>query len=154
MKLFIVAVGHRMPAWVNAGFSEYAGRMPREMRMELIALKPAPRNGGARRAIETEGERIVAALPRDCTTIALDERGAPMTTNELARQLARWRQSGRNVAFLIGSADGLAESVKKSSDAVWSLSPLTLPHGLARVVLAEQLYRAGSILHNHPYHRE
>lgn len=154
MRLFIVAVGHRMPAWVNAGFSEYAGRMPREMRMELIALKPAPRNGGARRAIEAEGERIAAALPRDCTTIALDERGAPMTTKELARQLARWRQSGRNVAFLIGGADGLAESVKKSSDAVWSLSPLTLPHGLARVVLAEQLYRAGSILHNHPYHRE
>jgi len=154
MRLFIVAVGHRVPAWVDAGFAEYAGRMPREMRVELIALKPAPRNGGARRAIETEGQRIVAAVPGDCTTIALDERGAAITTTGLARRLAQWRQIGCNIAFLIGGADGLAESVKKSADAVWSLSPMTLPHGLARVVLAEQLYRAGSILHNHPYHRE
>jgi 23S rRNA (pseudouridine1915-N3)-methyltransferase len=127
--------------------------MPREMRVELIVLKPAPRGGGARRAIETEGERILAAVPAGCAVIALDERGTAITTTELARRLARWRQNGRNIAFLIGGADGLAESVKKSSDAVWSLSPLTLPHGLARVVLAEQLYRAGSILHNHPYHR-
>lgn len=154
MRLFIVAVGHRMPAWVDTGFAEYAGRIPREMRVELIALKPAPRHGGAQRAIETEGQRMIAALPADCTTIALDERGAAITTTELARQLARWRQVGRNIAFLIGGADGLAESVKKSSDTVWSLSPMTLPHGLARVVLAEQLYRASSILHNHPYHRE
>jgi 23S rRNA (pseudouridine1915-N3)-methyltransferase len=154
MRFFIVAVGHRMPVWVDAGFAEYAGRMPREMRMDLIALKPASRGGGARRAIDTEGERILAAVPAGCTVIALDERGAAITTMELARRLARWRQSGRNIAFLIGGADGLAESVKKSSDAVWSLSRLTLPHGLARVLLAEQLYRAGSILHNHPYHRE
>jgi 23S rRNA (pseudouridine1915-N3)-methyltransferase len=153
MRFFIVAVGHRMPVWVDAGFAEYAGRMPREMRVELIVLKPAPRGGGARRAIETEGERILAAVPAGCALIALDERGTAITTPELARRLARWRQNGRNIAFLIGGADGLAESVKKSSDAVWSLSPLTLPHGLARVVLAEQLYRAGSILHNHPYHR-
>jgi 23S rRNA (pseudouridine1915-N3)-methyltransferase len=154
MRFFIVAVGHRMPVWVDAGFAEYAGRMPREMRMDLIALKPASRGGGARRAIDTEGERMLAAVPAGCTVIALDERGAAITTMELARRLARWRQSGRNIAFLIGGADGLAESVKKSSDAVWSLSRLTLPHGLARVLLAEQLYRAGSILHNHPYHRE
>jgi len=153
MRFFIVAVGHRMPVWVDAGFGEYAERMPREMRVELIALKPAPRGGGARRAIDTEGERILAAVPAGCAVIALDERGAAITTMELARRLARWRQGGRNIAFLIGGADGLAESVKKSSDAVWSLSPLTLPHGLARVLLAEQLYRAGSILHNHPYHR-
>jgi 23S rRNA (pseudouridine1915-N3)-methyltransferase len=154
MRFFIVAVGHRMPVWVDAGFAEYAGRMPREMRMDLIALKPASRGGGARRAIDTEGERMLAAVPAGCTVIALDERGAAITTMELARRLARWRQSGRNIAFLIGGADGLAESVKRSSDAVWSLSRLTLPHGLARVLLAEQLYRAGSILHNHPYHRE
>lgn len=154
MRFFIVAVGHRMPEWVDAGFSEYAGRMPREMRVELIALKPAPRGGGARRAIETEGERILAAVPAGCAMIALDEHGTAFATTDLARRLARWRQSGRNIAFLIGGADGLAENVKKSSDAVWSLSPLTLPHGLARVVLAEQLYRASSILHNHPYHRE
>ncbi len=154
MKLFVVAVGHRMPAWVDAGFAEYAARMPREMRVELIALKPAARSAGAGHAVESEGKRILAAVPDGCTTVALDERGAPFTTTELARRLARWRQSGQSIAFLVGGADGLAEDVKKSSDAVWSLSALTLPHGLARVVLAEQLYRAASILHNHPYHRE
>lgn len=154
MKLLVVAVGHRMPAWVDAGFTEYAARMPREMRVELIALKPAPRSSGAGRAIESEGKRILAAVPAGCTRIALDERGTNFTTAELARRLARWRESGRNVAFLVGGADGLAEDVKKSSNAVWSLTALTLPHGLARVVLAEQLYRAASILHNHPYHRE
>jgi 23S rRNA (pseudouridine1915-N3)-methyltransferase len=153
MRFFIVAVGHRMPAWVGAGFAEYAGRMPREMRVELIALKPASRGGGARRAIDAEGERMLAAVPAGCGRIALDERGTAFATTELVRRLARWRQSGRDIAFFIGGADGLAESVKKTSDAVWSLSPLTLPHGLARVVLAEQLYRAASILHNHPYHR-
>ena len=143
-----------MPAWIDAGFAEYAARMPREMRVELIALKPAPRSAGAGRAIEAEGKRILAAVPAGCTAVALDERGAPVTTMELARRLACWRQSARDVAFLVGGADGLAQSVKESSDAVWSLSTLTLPHGLARVVLAEQLYRAASILHNHPYHRE
>lgn len=153
MRFLIVAVGHRMPVWVDAGFAEYAGRMPREMRVELIVLKPAPRGGGARRAIDAEGGRILTAVPAGSSSIALDERGTAFTTMELARRLARWRQSGRDIAFLIGGADGLAESVKKSSDAVWSLSPLTLPHGLARVMLAEQLYRAASILHNHPYHR-
>lgn len=143
-----------MPAWIDAGFAEYATRMPREMRVELIALKPAPRSAGAGRAIEAEGKRILAAVPAGCTTVALDERGTPFRTTELARRLARWRQSARDVAFLVGGADGLAQSVKESSDTVWSLSTLTLPHGLARVVLAEQLYRAASILHNHPYHRE
>lgn len=154
MRFFVVAVGHRMPPWIDAGFAEYAGRMPRAMKLELIALKPAPRSGGARRAIDSEGARILAAVPTGCAIIALDERGAAFTTAELAQRLQRWRQSGRNIAFLIGGADGLAEGVKKSSDAVWSLSRLTLPHGMARVLLAEQLYRAASILHNHPYHRE
>jgi len=154
MKLIVVAVGHRMPAWIDSGFSEYVARMPREMRIKLIALKPAPRGNGATRAIEAEGSRIRAAIPSGCRSVALDERGEAFPTTELARRLARWRQSGQDIAFIIGGADGLAESVKKSSDAVWSLSPLTLPHGLVRVLLAEQLYRAASILHNHPYHRE
>jgi len=154
MKFVIVAVGHRMPAWVDAGFAEYAARMPRELRVELIALKPAPRSGDIRRAVDAEGARILAAVPDGCARIALDERGAAFTTAELSRRLGRWLQGGRNVAFLIGGADGLAENVKKSSDAVWSLSSMTLPHGLVRVLLAEQLYRAASILHNHPYHRE
>ncbi|MBI1965718.1 MAG: 23S rRNA (pseudouridine(1915)-N(3))-methyltransferase RlmH [Betaproteobacteria bacterium] len=154
MKFLVVAVGHRMPAWVEAGFGEYAGRMPRKGRIELIALKPASRTGGARRALEAEGERILAALPRGCMKVVLDERGALIETAELARRIARWRQDGRDAAFIIGGADGLAAAVKQAADFTWALSPLTLPHGLARVVLAEQLYRAHSILHNHPYHRE
>jgi len=154
MRFLVVAVGHRLPAWVAAGFAEYAGRMPREARVDLVALKPAPRGAGAKRAVETEGERILSALPADCVKVVLDERGTLMRTAELARRIERWRQGGRDVAFVIGGADGLAESVKQRADLTWSLSPLTLPHGLARVVLAEQLYRAVSMLHNHPYHRE
>ena len=154
MKFIVVAVGHRMPAWVDAGFAEYAGRMPREARIELAALKPAPRGGPVNRVLEAEGERISSALPADCVKVVLDERGTLVRTVDLARRIARWREMGRDVAFIVGGADGLADSVKKSADFVWSLSPLTLPHGLARVVLAEQLYRAHSILHNHPYHRE
>lgn len=154
MKFLVVAVGHRMPAWVDAGFAEYAGRMPRDARVELVALKPAPRGGAVKRVLDAEGERILAALPADCVRVVLDERGTLINTAELARRIEHWRQGGRDVAFIIGGADGLAESVKQKADLVWSLSPLTLPHGLARVVLAEQLYRAVSILHNHPYHRE
>lgn len=154
MKFRVVAVGHRMPAWVDAGFAEYAGRMPREARIELVALKPAPRGAVLQRALDAEGKRILAALPAGCIRVALDERGALLRTLDLVRRIAQWRQSGRDVAFIVGSADGLPENVKKSADLAWSLSPLTLPHGLARVILAEQLYRAVSILHNHPYHRE
>lgn len=154
MKFRVVAVGHRMPAWVDAGFAEYAGRMPREARIELVALKPAPRGAGLQRALEAEGKRIHAALPAGCVRVALDERGAALRTLDLVRRIAQWRQAGRDVAFIVGGADGLPESVKKSADLAWSLSPLTLPHGLARVMLVEQLYRAVSILHNHPYHRE
>jgi 23S rRNA (pseudouridine1915-N3)-methyltransferase len=128
--------------------------MPREARIVLVALKP-PAGGAPRpRVLEAEAKSILAALPPDCIRVALDERGKLFSTLDLARRIMRWRQAGRDVAFIVGGAEGLAESVKKSADLTWSLSPLTLPHGLARVVLAEQLYRAVSILHNHPYHRE
>ncbi len=154
MRFIVVAVGHRMPAWVDAGFTEYAARMPRDARVELLALKPAPRGGPVKRAIENEGDRILAAVPRGCLKIVLDEDGVLLDSMELAQHLGRWRESGSDVAFLVGGADGLAASVKQAATFTWSLSPLTLPHGLARVMLAEQLYRAISILHNHPYHRE
>jgi 23S rRNA (pseudouridine1915-N3)-methyltransferase len=159
MKLIVVAVGHRMPEWVNLGFDEYARRMPREMPVVLKPVKPEPRAGesseaATRRVVEAEGRRIAAALPRDCMRVALDERGTSCTTRELASLLERWRMSGRDVAFIIGGADGLAAGFKRDADMLWSLSPLTLPHGLARVVLGEQIYRAYSILTNHPYHRE
>jgi len=143
-----------MPDWVDAGVAEYAKRMPREARIELVALKPAPRGGPAKSMLAVEGGRIRDALPAGCIKVALDERGTLINTMELVRRMARWREAGRDVAFVIGGADGLDESVKRAADFAWSLSPLTLPHGLARVALAEQLYRAVSILHNHPYHRE
>ena len=144
-----------MPAWVDAGFAEYAGRMPREARIELDCPQArAARRARCKRMLDAEGKRILAALPAGCIKVVLDERGTLFSTMDLARRIARWREAGRDVAFIVGGADGLAESVKKAADLVWSLSPLTLPHGLARVVLAEQLYRADSILHNHPYHRE
>jgi len=154
VKFIVIAVGHRMPAWVDSGFAEYAGRMPREARIELAALKPVQRGGPVKRVLEAEAARISSALPSGCVKVVLDERGNLVRTVDLARRIARWREMGRDVAFIVGGADGLAEGVKNAADFVWSLSPLTLPHGLARVVLAEQLYRAHSILHNHPYHRE
>jgi len=156
MKLLVVAVGHRMPAWAEAGFVEYARRMPREARIELIALKPAARGSGqtALRVLEAEQKRIVGALPANCLRVVLDERGVLMSTAELAKRFVRWRESGRDIAFIVGGADGLAEGLKREAAFQWSLSPLTLPHALARVVLAEQLYRALTLLHNHPYHRE
>ena len=154
MKLLVVAIGHRMPGWVDAGFADYAGRMPPDARITLVTPKPAPRGAPLERILTTEAERITAALPERCTRVVLDERGTLVTTKDLSRRLERWRESGRDVAFIIGGADGLLGGVKASADFLWSLSPLTLPHGLARVALAEQLYRAVSILHNHPYHRE
>jgi 23S rRNA (pseudouridine1915-N3)-methyltransferase len=159
VKLSVIAVGHRMPAWIETGFNEYAKRMPRDMALNLTELKPEPRpaNAGAAgvaKAVEAEAKRIAAATPKGAQTVVLDETGKLVTTRELAQRLARWREGGRDVAFVIGGADGTSTAAKKNADWLWSLSPLTLPHGLARVVLAEQLYRAVSILANHPYHRE
>lgn len=154
MKFLVVTVGHRVPEWVGAGFAEYAGRMPRDARVQLIELKPAPRGSAVKSPLVAEAARIFKALPKDCYRVALDERGTAFGTMDLARRIARWREAGRDVAFIVGGADGLAEDVKRSADLIWALSALTLPHGLARIVLAEQLYRAVSILHHHPYHRE
>lgn len=157
MKLSVLAVGHRMPAWVSAGFDEYAKRMPREMPLQLKELKPAPRSnavGDVARWLQTEAERIRAALPPGALRVVLDEHGRSFPTRTLADHLRRWRDDGRDAAFVIGGADGLAAEVKADADLLWSLSPLTLPHGMVRVVVAEQLYRAVSILANHPYHRE
>ena len=154
MKLRVVALGHRMPAWVAAGWDDYARRMPREFALELTALKPEPRDGKpTERVLAAEATRIAAAC-RGAPMVALDERGRPWTTRELAEHLASWRETAREVIFVIGSADGLAPSMKRGAAAVVALSALTLPHGLVRVLLAEQLYRAASILTGHPYHRE
>lgn len=156
MKLLIVSVGHKMPDWITAGFNEYAKRMPREAKIELVEIKPEPRTTGKTTAqiMEAEAQRILAALPQGCLRIALDERGAQPTTKRLAEQMRDWMGEGRDVAFIIGGADGLHDSVKQAAQHLMALSALTLPHAMVRVLLAEQLYRAHSLLHNHPYHRE
>ena len=155
MKLRIVAPGHRMPAWVTAGCGEYARRMPRGFPLELVELKPEPRDRGkpVAQVLAAEAVRIAAAC-RGARVVALDEHGQPWTTRILADTLARWRDEARDATFVIGSADGLADEVKRDAAAVVAISALTLPHGLVRIVVAEQLYRAVSLLAGHPYHRE
>jgi len=156
MKLWVVAVGVQMPRWVNEAFDEYAKRMPRALRIELVEVRPEPRSGGKpiAKLLEAEAARLSRAVPRDASRVALDERGRELSTAEFARWLEVQRRDARDTAFLIGGADGLAPATKSGAQLLLSLSAMTLPHGLARVLLAEQLYRASSILHNHPYHRE
>lgn len=156
MKLLILAVGHKMPSWITEGFNEYAKRMPRETKIELVEIKPEPRTTGKStvQIMEAEAQRIQAALPKDVLRIALDERGVHWTTKQLAQQLQEWMGGGRDIAFIIGGADGLHESVRSSANQLLALSAMVLPHGMVRVLLAEQLYRAHSLLNNHPYHRE
>jgi 23S rRNA (pseudouridine1915-N3)-methyltransferase len=159
MRLLMLAVGHKMPAWVSAGVEEYARRMPRGLPLQLVELRPEPRGSGptgpgqVERVLKAEGERLQAAIPAGAVCVALDERGATLSTADLSQQLERWRQQGADVAFLIGGADGLDPQIKRSAQLMLSLSAMTLPHQLVRVILAEQLYRAASLLHNHPYHR-
>lgn len=157
VKFLVVAVGHKLPGWINAGFNEYAQRMPHATRVELVEIKPAARSGSGAKAVEewltAECGRVRAALPERSFVTVLDERGESCTTADLARRIERWRGDGRDVAFVIGGADGTSRALKDGADWLLSLSPLTLPHGLCRVVLAEQLYRAASLLANHPYHR-
>ncbi|MCE2832044.1 MAG: 23S rRNA (pseudouridine(1915)-N(3))-methyltransferase RlmH [Oxalobacteraceae bacterium] len=155
MQLIVAAVGHKMPAWIEGGFQEYAKRMPPECRLLLKEIKPIERSSGknAETVMAQERIRIEAALPKGGRVIALDEHGAHMTTVQLSQQLSIWQQQGGDVSFVIGGADGLDAEFKKNADLLLRLSNMTLPHGLVRVILAEQLYRAWSILRNHPYHR-
>ncbi len=156
MRFLIVSVGHKMPEWITTGFNEYAKRMPREARIESTEIRPEPRTAGKNvtQIMEAEAQRIQASLPQDALRIALDERGASWTTRQLADRMQDWMREGHDVAFIIGGADGLHDTVKRSSRQLLALSAMTLPHALVRVLLAEQLYRAHSLLHNHPYHRE
>lgn len=155
MKLAVLAVGHRQPAWVNDGCAEYLKRMPRELPASVAEIKPEPRGSKTReQLLSAEKSRIREALPSGCRTVVLDERGDDLTTMQLARRLENWMQDGRDVALLIGGADGLDDELKGRADDALRLSSLTLPHGLARLLLCEQLYRAVSVLKNHPYHRE
>lgn len=156
MKLQLIAVGTRAPDWVAAGYQEFAARLPREAALTLTEIKAEPRASGktAAQMMRAEAERIEAALPPRARLVVLDERGADLTTRALSERLARWRQDGLDVALVIGGPDGLDPALKARAADTLRLSSLTLPHALVRVLLAEQLYRAWSLLHNHPYHRE
>ena len=155
MKLTLLSVGDKLPAWADSAVAEYLKRMPREARMELVEIKPSIRAGQSADSIKAiEAARLLDKLPSGNRLVALDEHGREVTTRELADLLARWMAEGRDVALVIGGADGLAPSLLEKAELKLSLSRLTLPHALARVLLAEQMYRAVSLLHNHPYHRE
>jgi 23S rRNA (pseudouridine1915-N3)-methyltransferase len=147
VKVTILAVGHRMPAWIQEGFTEYTKRMPPEIRVELLELKPG-------KSKAQEGLAILDAVPGRAMLVALDERGKAVTTQGLAVMLSEWMRDATQPCFAIGGADGHSDEVKQRAAKLISLSALTLPHQLVRVVLAEQLYRAWSILARHPYHRE
>lgn len=157
MKITIVAVGQRQPAWADAAVAEYLARLPADFKVELKEVKAEPRtakrNDPAERLLAAEAVRVRAALPAGCLLVALDERGRDWTTRELADSLQRWRDAAGQVAFVIGGPDGLDPSLKAGARLLLRLSSMTLPHALARVLLAEQLYRCWSLLANHPYHR-
>jgi 23S rRNA (pseudouridine1915-N3)-methyltransferase len=155
MQLIIAAVGHKMPAWITAGFDEYAKRMPAECRIVLKEIKPVDRSSSktAETVMALERSRIEAVFPKGGRVVALDEHGRDLTTMQLSQHLTQWQQQGGDVTFVIGGADGLDAALKKSADMLIRVSSLTLPHGMVRVLLAEQLYRAWSITQNHPYHR-
>ena len=155
MKLAVLAVGHRQPAWVNEGCAEYLKRMPRELPASVTEIKPEARGSKTReQLLVAEKSRIRDALQPGSRIVVLDEKGDDLTTLKLAKRLEAWMQDGRDVALLIGGADGLDEEFKQQADDKLRLSSLTLPHGMARLLLCEQLYRAVSVLKNHPYHRE
>jgi 23S rRNA (pseudouridine1915-N3)-methyltransferase len=156
MKLLVVAIGQRQPAWADEAWADFAKRFPPEMRLELKALKAEPRSGGktAVQCMAAEAVRIESACPKGARRVLLDERGSRLSTAQLADRLRAWRQQGGDVALLIGGPDGLDPTLKATADETLRLSDLTLPHALARVLLAEALYRAGSLLEGHPYHRE
>lgn len=155
MRARILAVGERMPAWVASGFAEYRKRLSRELPLDLVEIRPGARGKGRddRRATLDEGAAVLAAIPRDTRVVALDGRGKSWSSEQLAAELESWRMQGRDLAFLIGGPDGHAPDVLARADQRWSLGALTLPHMLVRLVLAEQLYRATTIVAGHPYHR-
>ena len=156
MHIRLIAVGDRQPSWVDAAFDAYSSRLPREwrFRIEQIPLARRGKNDKSGKPRQVEGERVLGRIAAGEQVVLLDERGKQMTSPELAARLADWQAEGRDLCFLIGGPDGVSEACRSRADFVWSLSRLTLPHGLARVLFAEQLYRAWSLQTGHPYHRD
>ena len=155
MRIRLIAIGTRMPDWVNQGFADYASRLPKQCALELEQIRPGRRTRAAppERAVAEEGQRMLAAVRPSERVIAMDVKGKGLTSEDWARRLQDWMQGGSDIALLVGGPDGLPGDCLARSESVWSLSQLTMPHGLVRVVIAEQLYRAWSLLSNHPYHR-
>ena len=156
MRIHLIAIGQRMPAWVEEGYREYAGRLPPESSLHLIEVPPEKRGRKAdlARIAAREAQRLREATPRGARVVALDARGRAIDTSMLARRLAGWMQDGRDVALWVGGPEGLTDDARAEAEWLWSLSPLTFPHPLVRVLVAEQLYRASSIINHHPYHRD
>ncbi|MBU3644489.1 MAG: 23S rRNA (pseudouridine(1915)-N(3))-methyltransferase RlmH [Candidatus Methylopumilus sp.] len=155
MKLRIISVGHKMPDWVNQACQDYLKRMPREMQLDIVEIKPDKRAAGknSQTVQQAEAKRILEACGQDYRVV-LDEHGQQISTQQLATQMQDWQQLGKNVSLIIGGADGLDASIIASANFVWGLSKLTLPHAMVRVLVSEQIYRAWSIIQQHPYHRE
>jgi len=154
MRVSILAIGQRQPRWADEAIADFLKRFPAEFPVSLRELKPEPRDGRQPERIRAaEGDRLRAALPTGCLTVALDERGRDLTSAAFAEQLGRWRDRGDSPAFVIGGPDGLADDLRRGAHLLLRLSSMTLPHALARLLLVEQLYRAWSILSRHPYHR-
>lgn len=155
MHIRILAVGDRQPSWVDEAVATYTRRYPRDWRFELVVVRTAARGTGARdAALEREGRDLLARIARRERVVLLDERGTGVSSRGLAAWLTGWQDDGRDVSFVIGGPDGVSAGVRGRAELVWSLSALTLPHGLARVLLAEQLYRARALTVGHPYHRD
>ena len=156
MHVRLLAVGDRQPSWVDEAFAIYEGRFPREWKFRLDTLGTVRRskNDKSGKAMETEGEQILARVDKSDMVVLLDERGRQLGSRDLADKLAQWQRDGRDLCFVIGGPDGVSDACRQRADFTWSLSRLTLPHGLARVLLAEQLYRAHSLQTGHPYHRD
>ncbi|MBI5450940.1 MAG: 23S rRNA (pseudouridine(1915)-N(3))-methyltransferase RlmH [Gammaproteobacteria bacterium] len=156
MRIHLLAVGEKMPVWVSQGYQEYVRRLPADNTLLLHEVSAARRgkNPEVERWKHQEGERLLAAVPKGAHVVALDEHGEGWTTRQLAGRLEEWRRQGSDIALLVGGADGLSADCLQQARQRWSLSPLTLPHALVRIVLAEQLYRAWTVLQGHPYHRD
>lgn len=156
MHIRLIAVGDRQPSWVDEAFGTYSRRFPRQwgFRLDSIATVRRSKNDKSKSAMEAEGEQILAKTNADEQVVLLDERGKQMTSQALANRLSDWQSDGRHLCFVIGGPDGVSPACRDRADFIWSLSDLTLPHGLARVLFAEQMYRAWSLQAGHPYHRE
>ncbi len=156
MKIQLIAVGTKMPPWVEAGYQEYARRMPNDMPLQLFEIPAGKRgkNADIARILKKEGELTLGAIPKGNRIVTLEVTGKPWTTPQLAKEMAKWQLDGRDVSLLIGGPEGLAPECIQASEQKWSLSALTLPHPLVRIVVAESLYRGWSLNNNHPYHRE